>query len=69
MSGFLQERILICWTSVKRMMTVDIVESNSVVPADAKEIWKALMCLFESQMKKRKKNEQILIYKEKAKNH
>lgn len=65
MSGFLQERIPICWTSVKRMMTVDIVESNSVVPADAKEIWKALMCLFESQMKKRKKNEQILIYKEK----
>lgn len=64
MSGFLQERIPICWTSVKRMMTVDIVESNSVVPADAKEIWKALMCLFESQMKK-KKNEQILIYKEK----
>lgn len=54
---------------MKRMMTVDIVESNSVVPADAKEIWKALMCLFESQMKKRKKNEQILIYKEKAKNH
>lgn len=65
MSGFLQERIPVCWTSVKRMMTVDIVESNSVVPADAKEIWKALMCLFESQMKKRKKNEQILIYKEK----
>lgn len=65
MSGFLQERIPICWTSVKRMMTVDIVESNSVVPADAKEIWNALMCLFESQMKKRKKNEQILIYKEK----
>ena len=65
MSGFFQERIPICWTSVKRMMTVDIVESNSVVPADAKEIWKALMCLFESQMKKRKKNEQILIYKEK----
>lgn len=65
MSGFLQERIPICWTSVKRMMTVDIVESNSVVPADAKEIWKALTCLFESQMKKRKKNEQILIYKEK----
>ena len=55
MSGFLQERIPICWTSVKRMMTVVIVESNSVVPADAKEIWKALMCLFESQMKKRKK--------------
>lgn len=53
MSGFLQERIPICWTSVKRMMTVDIVESNSVVPADAKEIWKALMCLFESQMKKK----------------
>lgn len=37
------------------MMTVDIVERNSVVPADAKEIWKALMRLFESQMKKRTK--------------
>lgn len=37
------------------MMTVDIVERNSVIPADAKEIWKALMRLFESQMKKRKK--------------
>ena len=27
-------------------MTVDVVERNSVVPADAKEIWKALMRLF-----------------------
>ena len=40
-------------------MTVDIVERNSVVPADAKEIWKALTRLFESRMKKKKKKNEF----------
>lgn len=44
------------------MMTVDIVERNSAVPADAKEIWKALTHLFESRMKKKKSLLQVLTY-------
>lgn len=51
-------------------MTVDIVERNSVVPADAKEIWKALTRLFESRMKKKERKKmsllQVLTYTEEA---